>query len=370
MRLIDRQVTRELVGPFFFGVAAFSSVFFVYAFLFKLTNMNGLTLSTALQMVLLPLPMIVGFTLPMSTLLAVLIGMGRLSGDSEMVALFAGGVSLYRVALPVFVLAVGLTGVSMVVGEYLTPFTTSRYEEMSATLLREAKPTDRPFTVRDSGTNSQIMVNGGMDPSTGILKEITITQFAKNRPAIVMYAKRAKWAGMGGKFKYRWRLYDGWSQVVGTNSPASASFQETRINEIEIKTLPDEFAAFQKSLKKKSEQMSFREMSRLVKHLKAYPDRSIEDIRQLDGDRWNKLAMPISSLVFAMLAAPLGLRRSRSGTSVGFGLSILLIFLYWMMWRYASALAIQGSISPVVGAFGADAIGLVTALALLRSAAK
>jgi lipopolysaccharide export system permease protein len=80
--------------------------------------------------------------------------------------------------------------------------------------------------------------------------------------------------------------------------------------------------------------------------------------------------MPLSSLVFALLAAPMGLRRSRGGTSVGFGISILLIFLYWMVWRYAMAMAIQGSISTVTGAFFADTIGLATGLVLLKMAAK
>lgn len=370
MKLVDRQVARELVGPFLFGVAAFSSIFFVYAFLFKLTNMEGMSFATALQMVVLPMPMIVGFTLPMSTLLAVLIGLGRLSGDSEMVALFAGGISLYRIALPVFVLAAFVSGAALVIGEYVTPFASSRFDELSAELLQEASPTDQPFTVRDAGTNSQIMVNGGMDVASGTLRDVTITQFAGSKPVVVLYARRATWAGLGSELKYRWRLYDGWWQVLGTDSPASSTFSESRTREIEIKKMPRELAAFQKSLKKKAEQMSFAEMGRLVAHLKVYPDRPIEDIRRLDADRWNKIAMPLSCVVFALLAAPMALRKTRGGTSVGFGISILLIFLYWMVWRYAMAVAIQGSIPTVAGAFFADVVGLLTGLALLRTAAK
>lgn len=373
MKLVDRQVTRELIGPFLFGVGAFSSVFFASTFLFKLTSMlsKGMPITTAVEMVLLTMPMIVGYTLPMSTLLAVLIGMGRLSGDSEMVALFAGGVSLYRIALPVFALGLVVTGGSLVLGEYLTPFASSRYDAMAAKLLHEAAPTDQPFTVRDAATNSQIMVNGGMDVSSGILRDVTVTQFVRNRPAIVIYARRAEWAGINNsELKYRWRLYDGWWQVLGTDSPALSGFSESRTKEIKLNTTPAEFALFQKSLRKKSEQMSFAEMSRLVKHLRAYPERSLEDIRKLDADRWNKFAMPLSSLVFAMLAAPLGVRRTRSGSSVGFGLAILLIFVYWMVWHYTTALAVQGDISPITGAFCADAIGLVTGLVLLKAAAK
>ncbi len=98
MRLIDKQVMKEIVGPFVFGVMAFSSVFFAGAYLQKLTMMimDGMPILTALNVVLLYIPTIVVYTLPMSTLLSVLLAVGRMSGDSEIVALYAGGVSLYR----------------------------------------------------------------------------------------------------------------------------------------------------------------------------------------------------------------------------------------------------------------------------------
>ena len=373
MKLLDRQVGRELVGPFLFGVAAFSSVFFAGTYLLKLTNlmMKGLPMTSAVWMIILMLPMIVVYTLPMSTLLSVLIGVGRLSGDSEMVALFAGGVSLYRIVAPIFALGLIVTGAALALNEYITPKASDRYEKMMAAALQEAAPTDQPFTVRDAATNSQIVVNGGMDASTGVLRDVTVTQFVNNRPTVVVYAHRAQWAGIRDKEqRYNWKLYDGWWQVVGSTSPAASSFGESRTREIEIRKTPSQFALFQRSSHKKREQLSFSEMSRLVGYLKAYPDRPMEDIRELDVDRWNKLSTPLSSLVFALLAAPLGVRRSRGGSSVGFGLSVLLIFVYWMVWHYTSSLAVQGHLAPVVGAFSADAIGLAMGFVLLRFAAK
>ena len=93
MKLVYKQVAAELIGPFVFGVTAFTSVFFAGSYLLKLTGwlMSGsIGLTMAAWIVLLLLPQILVFTLPMSTLLAVLLGVGRLSSDSEVVALFAG----------------------------------------------------------------------------------------------------------------------------------------------------------------------------------------------------------------------------------------------------------------------------------------
>ncbi len=373
MRLVDRLVLRELIGPFIFGTAAFSSVFFAGTYLLKLTNwlMNGMPLITAIQALLLVLPSVVVYTLPMATLLAVLLGVGRLSGDSEVVALFAGGISLYRVVIPVFILGLLVTVSSIALGELVSPQAFARYERIQAAMLKQVAPEDQPFTVRDDGTNSLILVKGGMDVDRGILRDVTVTKFSGDQPMLVVYASRARWAGLNDSSKaYRWVLYDGWSQIVGTDSPAYESFGRARTREIEIDKTPGQLSLYQKSADRKTDQMSFRELTALVRYLRAHPDRPQEQIRDVDVDRWNKLALPFSSLVFALLAAPLGIRPHRSSSSVGFGLSVLLIFIYWMVWHYTSSLAIQGSLEPVVGAFLADALGVFAAVMLLRRAAK
>lgn len=373
MRLIDKQLLRELIGPFVFGVMAFSSVFFAGTYLLKLTNllMNGLSLLTAIEISLLYLPSIIVYTLPMSTLLAVLIGMGRLSGDSEVVALFASGVSLYRLAAPIFILGLVISGCAIGLNEFIAPRAYDHNERLMADIMNTVKPTDQPFIVRDEGTDSVIEVRGGMDTSSGILKDVTITKFMDNKPSIVLYAARAQWEGIRDKNKkFRWRLYDGWSQLIGTDSPSFTSFGQTSTREEEIRKTPEHFALYQKSFHKSDERMSFNEMTQLVKYLKENPDRPINEIRELDVGRWNKVALPLSSLIFAMLATPMGIRPQRSTSSVGFGLSILLIFLYWMVWHYTSSLAIEGSLSPIAGAFAADVLGLMGAFVLLKRAAK
>lgn len=373
MRLVDKQILRELIGPFLFGVAAFSSVFFAGTYLLKLTTMimNGMPLITAAEAVLLTLPSIVVYTLPMSSLLAVLLGVSRLSGDSEMVALFAGGVSLYRVVVPIAVLGVLVSAASVALSEFVAPAAYARYEALQAKALNQISPADQPFTVRDAATNSQVIVSGGMDPASGVLKDVTVVQFAGHRPAAVIYAERAQWEGMANKeHSHRWRLYNGHWQTLGSDSPAISTFSESRTRELDLGKTPRQFALFQRSLRKKSDQMSFRELGELLSYIREYPDRPEQDIRRLEVERWNKLSLPVSSLVFALLAAPLGIRPSRSGASVGFGLSLLLILVYWMTWHYTTSLAVQGTLSPAAGAFSADAIGLAAALALLKKAAK
>jgi lipopolysaccharide export system permease protein len=373
MKLVDKQILRELLGPFVFGVAAFTSVFFAGAYLLKLTNwvMNGMPLLTAAWIVILLLPSIIVYTLPMSTLLAVLMGVGRLSADSEVVALYASGVSFYRIAMPIIGTGLAVSGVSIFLNELISPQAYERSQQIQAEVLKQTAPAAQPFTVRDDTTNSLIFVKGGMDARNGVLCNVTVTQFAGDKPAVIIYAERAVWAGMTDEArKYRWTLYDGWSQLVGTDSAAIQTFSEFRTKEVDIGKGPKQFSLYQRSLQRDTDKLSFAQLSELIAYVKAHPDRPQDQIRRLEVDRWNKLALPLSSLVFAMIAAPLGVRPHRSSSGVGFGLSILVIFIYWMLWHYTSALAIQGYIPTSTGAFLADVVGIAAGIALMRRTAR
>lgn len=372
MKLVDRQVMRELIGPFLFGVAAFSSVFFAGSVLMKLTQwlMNGMPFVTAVEIVIYSLPSIVFWTLPMATLLAVLMGIGRLSGESEIVALFAGGVSLYRIALPILGLGIAVSAFSMLLNEKIAPMANARATQLQTEVTKQVAVGEQSFTLQDTATNSRIIVQGGMDKNRGVLRDISIIQFRGNTPQLLVYAHRAEWAGLYDKSKrYRWRLYDGYTQLIDPKDArvtGTSLFRNSQTREVVITRTPGELALYQLN----AEQMSFGQLSKLVKYLRAYPDRPWKDIRQLDVDRWNKIAVPLTSLVFALLAAPLGIRPQRSSSSVGFGLSILVIFLYWIVGRYTWSLGVQGNLPPAVGAFAPNVVGIAAAVALLKRAAK
>ena len=364
VKLLDRQITRELIGPFLFGLAAFSSVFFALGYMMKIIEAltNGMPLWQGILVFVQYLPGIFVFTLPMATLLGVLLGIGRLSADSEVTALFAGGVSIYRIATPVIVLGLVVTGASISLNELVAPRAMARNQALMQAVLNEEMRSERSFVLRDEYTQCVISV-GSMEVDTGVLKNVTITKYVDNAPFLVVFARRARWAGLNdGRRKLSWQLYDGWAMTTDGSGRTTFAKSLTR----DISRTPQELSLFQK----KPEEMSFAELSRLVRHLKENPDRPPDKIRRLDVDLWNKLAFPLSGLVFAMLAAPLAIRPARSSSSVGLGLSVLLMFVYWVIWTYASQMAVQGNIEAPVGAFVADVLGIIAAIVLLKRAAK
>ena len=114
------------------------------------------------------------------------------------------------------------------------------------------------------------------------------------------------------------------------------------------------------------DQMTYRELREFTRQTA----RRGGDTAELEVSLYNKLSLPLACLVFTMIGAPLGMRRHRGGSSVGLGLSIVIIVAYWMLWHYMVALAKAGQIQPLVGAFLADGLGLLLGAILIVRASK
>jgi lipopolysaccharide export system permease protein len=110
-------------------------------------------------------------------------------------------------------------------------------------------------------------------------------------------------------------------------------------------------------------QMTFRQLRDKINLKRAQSDpSSLGD----EFDLWSKIAFPLASLIFGLVAAPLGIRPQRSSrTTMGFGIAISIIFLYWFVHQWMFQVGKGGTLPPFIAAFTADAIGLVTAVVLI-----
>src|SRR5277367_4054635 len=123
MRLLDRYITREVASHAMLGLAVFTFVFFVPQ-LVRLMDLivrhSGGTATIALLFVCTLSPVLI-FTIPMAVLVGVLIGLGRLSSDSEIVALHASGISLRRLLVPIGCVAIACSLGTLVLTFWLSP---------------------------------------------------------------------------------------------------------------------------------------------------------------------------------------------------------------------------------------------------------
>src|SRR5271170_5701077 len=123
MRLLDRYICREVVSHAILGLTVFTFIFFVPQLvrLMDLIVRHSGSLGNVALLFLCTLPPVLGFTLPMAVLVGVLIGLGRLSADSEIVALHASGISLRRLLLPIGVVALACAFGTLILTFWISP---------------------------------------------------------------------------------------------------------------------------------------------------------------------------------------------------------------------------------------------------------
>lgn len=191
MRVISRHLIHEMTMPMLFGVCAFTSLF-VSGDLLNLANLvveTGAPIDAALKVFLLKLPQIVVWTFPMSVLLAALLSLSRLSANSEIVAMKAGGVSFARMIAPLLAVALSVSVVTFVIQEAVVPAANTKAHRVMVQEIRGGQlPTvTKHIVVKrfDGGHLDWLLYAGSLDGKTQVLSDVTIVRMqrvSRSRP--------------------------------------------------------------------------------------------------------------------------------------------------------------------------------------------
>jgi len=340
MKILDRYILRELAGPFLFGVGVFSILLVAGFILPKLTELftEGLGLYDALLLFFYLLPRYLVLTFAMSTLLAVLMAFGRLSADSEMVALHAAGASFPRLIVPGIVFGIGVSLIGLISGEMIVPPANHAAEK----ILQKAKsgsPEQRENVIlfeREKEGMERSIYAATLNPAAGTMEQVTITEFRNSQPVGIIHARRAQ------RTENAWRLFDGASYTLRGGLPAASdTFREKIITYL---ASPEEIAA---RGKRNPFEMSYRELKLHIALLR----RQDQEAGKFEAELPRRFSLPFASLVFALIGTPLGMRSHRRSSSLGVGLTILIVFLYYVFWNWLRIVAEEGAMAPLLAAW-------------------
>lgn len=359
LRLLDKYVLKELFYPFIFGVASFSSIFIASSLLFKIVKYittYGASASSVGKLFLYSMPEVINYTFPMSVLLATLMAFGKLSGSSEIVAMKSGGVSYYRIVAPVVALGFIVSMFSVIWAEKVVP--PSKFEAkriLAEEIQADAKPKTQEHVVIKTlrGSTQRITYARSFDEKTGIMRNVTIEEFTKNKLTRVQTAKTAKWENS------KWILQDGtvftMDEKNGIKSRATFKRQIIPLN-----TTPREISWEQKD----ADEMTLGELRGYIKVL----ERQKLPTAYYWTEIFMRFAIPLASFVFALVGAPLGTQRQRSGSSIGLGISVLVIFVYYAIMAFTTGLGKGGVIPPFLAAMSSNIVFFITGIFLLKRA--
>lgn len=353
MRILDRYIAREVTRHAFLGLLIFTFVLFVPKLvrLMEIFVRHSGSASQIVTLFLCIVPSVLVFTIPMAVLIGVLLGLGRMSMDSEIIALTALGISRKRILVPVGLLAVFGALLTLLMTLWLAPLS-----------LRTGRNLER--------TLATSQISFAVQPRV----------FDERFPHIVLYINDVAASGThwNGVFIAEGAA-DSTSQI--TLAESAIVIAEPSLGKLELhlnggtthefaRAVPDHYSvtAFGRS----DWPIEITSMAPAKERAISYPERPFLELWRDRGPNWRdarvelhqRLAFPVACFAFALIAVPLGAQPRRGGRAAGSLLAIIVIAGYYLLLVTGSGFARQGVVSPAAGMWAANLILALFALAL------
>ena len=342
--LIDRYLMRELIPPF-----ALTLVFFTFVFLMtrilEITNLvvnYQIGLGAVALMLVYSMPQFLEFVVPMSVMMAVLLTLLRLSGDNEIVALKAGGISVFRLLPPV--LAFAMTG-AIITGWmtiYGGPWGRAGFES----LLQHAANTDLNLALKErtfnEGFDGVMLYVSRIDPQSHDLVDVFIED-QRNAPLVIaVAAPLGRLAVDPSDGRYRLRLFDGSVQRVDLSRRTADT---VRFETYDIALAPKATGHAPTTGPKSEKEMSLAELRRMVNSLPP------SDPRYFSAriEWYQKFSIPAACLALGFMALPMGIQSRHTRRSFGLGLGLASFLGYYLLLSAGKVMGESGRVPALVG---------------------
>ncbi len=337
MTILDRYVLRQVTGVFIFGVGLFTVLLSVndVFLLARIAVRAHLPFMAVGRLLLLRVPNLAVFSLPVALLLGTLLAFGRLSDHNEVVAMRTGGIGLGRVAVPLLLVAVLVAIAGILLGEWTVPLAEDRFtEELRRLGTRPATPTSYVLFREREQTLTSVYYARGRDESGQCLLGVVVNQFEGDRLVRVVRARQA--CHREGV----WMFEEGTIYQFTPQGTVEGQFTRMKAG---IQQAPQQILAQRKD----PAQMTVRELRDYMDVLRRAGESLVEYAVWFHA----RLAIPSSTIAFVLLGIPLGLRPHRSGSSIGLGMAILILAVYYLITNTTLALGQNSRLNPFLAAW-------------------
>jgi len=346
MKVLDKYVLKEMIAPSLISVLAFV-VLLIGRVIFdniEFIIQTRVPFLLVIRLIVFELPRIIGMVLPLAVLFGASLAVNRLGRDNEITSIRMAGTPLRRIFLPIFMVGVLASALTLWLGESVTPWAK---REANRT-IRHIWGLQRVPTIQENvffeseGYYFYVQRVERPRPGQVILRNILIYEV----PPVGGYPMLIT-AKSATSRKNLWTLYDG---VLHRLGPDGLTEYETSFPEMQL-NLRQAVQALWES-QRTPEEMGFRDLQRQI----AMFSGAGRDVAKMKVDWHFKLSLPLSCLVFALCAAPLSLRFSRFGSYSGILLGVIVMFLYWNNIFLGKALGMCGTVPPFIAGWSQNII--------------
>ena len=362
LRILDKYIFREVCKAFLFGICAFSAVFIGSGTLFKIAKYitdYGASLSAVVKVFVFGLPNVIMWTFPMSMLLATLLTFGRLSSSSEITAMKSCGIGFFRIATPAIILGFFVSIAAILFNEHVVPWANTAYRNVVYYEIQGntgAKSQDH-IVLKDikDGQIQRLLYARRYDADSQSLQNVTLQEF--NDAGKVSHVENAEYAEYEGK---EWIMHNGMLYDISDGESEHTLRFNTQV--LPINASPRQIVREQKD----PEELTMKELKAQIRIMKT----QYVDTNKLETELYQRITVPMASLIFALIGVPLGLQPTRNSSSAGFAMSVIIIFFYYALMTMANAIGRSGALSPMLAVWIPNIVGLIAGLFLIRKASR
>jgi lipopolysaccharide export system permease protein len=284
MKILNRYVLREHIGPLTFALAALTSLLLLNYIAKNIGQLvgKGLPWTVIVEFISLSVPFTVAMTLPMAVLVAVLYGFSRLAAENEITALKASGVSVGRVLVPVILGACVLTLLMIAFNDQVLPRANHRLRTLQSDIARK-KPTFalRPRVINEVSPGKLFLSAAHIDQATSRLKEVTIYDLGDPTRDRTIYADSGLMALSSITGELELTLFDGSMNEVQKSTPGELQRMFYRVDLIRVKGVGDQLTRSTNDDFKSDREMTVCELQQNVASGEEAQDRAVAEVRRV-----------------------------------------------------------------------------------------
>jgi lipopolysaccharide export system permease protein len=337
-RTLYRYIIREYLKIFALSLGSLMLIYIVVLFFQKMDTFNKYQAPFYLmfEYLLYKVPeAIFQWTIPYAALLSTLLTLGMLSRHSEITAFKAGGISLYRITLPLIFIVLVISFFSFLGNDYLVPFTNQETRILLDVKVRKepSKNFFRNFRIwyRSDHRIFNIQL---LDPRKKAMKGFTLYEFDDQFRCVQRVdAKEVRWVDE------KWRFYEG----AIRDFDERGSVQTTSFEEMDF-PMKEDWESFNKSAGY-SDEMSYAELRAYIREIQA----SGYDATRYLVVLHSKLSYPLLNVIMVLIGIPFALKSGRSGgVALSIGVSLMIGFIYGIVFYVFISFGKSGVLPPIL----------------------
>ncbi len=342
---IQKYIISEILSPTLLCLLIFTMVLFMGR-LMKLVDLvvnKGVSITDILVLFGTLLPAFLNITLPLSFLMGIMIGLSRMSADSETIAMKAAGIGLAQMARPILALAVVFSLLTAVAGLWLKPWGYQAFrEQVFAITMQKATIGFQPQVFMKQF--NMVLYANALDARTGQMTGLFIVE-KKPDTTTLIFAEQGDIVADEQEETITFQLQDG--AIHRQKSDDDSAYQLINFRSYDVQpdlTRNGEEAAEKAAKRKRPKEMSTAQLWRQLHR----EDSNINErkLGAVKAEIHTRMAAPMAPLIFALFGLPFSIQTHRSGRSGGFVIGLIIYLCYYLMLSLAQTFTADAGLAP------------------------